>query len=378
MTPPRNHTEFAALTSDFRRRLKEQNDVPGHRITVQKFTDFCRHPPDGQQKISGNIEHKWWAQLGKGKAVPRLIVEAFVRYVLITEGTENRWQGVTLQSACARMPAPLRSNFETLLWSWESIQLTIGRLFPRYFAAGPDMFIPRGRKDDLIRKGARMVMDCAGRLTADPDDKSSHIERAAREMRITEENYCAWLLSMYEKQPLSMMFATRRTKGRKYGPFHKVAFCSSLGLKPASADRIVDGTFSPFDMTPDDLRSPSTDVFVHACGIDHDLLAVVGERESALAQLHCLLYQAAYLTRNTNLEKVRLITIAANEQFESRLLNQGFYGPGAVEARTRKRIMVLDNSKNSGYGDHAAYIGLLRLYVGANGRQWKREDKRVT
>ena len=218
-----------------------------------------------------------------------------------------------------------------------------------------------------------MLFACVGHMRAEPGqalDRPSCIVRGRDSLPWGREPirpYVEWLRAIRHAQPMCMRFAAVNHKRE----VHRVAASVVIGVTEDWFGRFCDGMVADFEMTPEDLKSPSPYVLLDTCAIDLEKEAFLGKK-SPVAQVHAICYQIAYHTRGQ--ADIHIATLNSHAQYELRLRRMGFkttgnnmhYAPLPIMRFSPKVRAPTDPE----YGLDAQFLNGMKLYREMNSELW--------
>jgi hypothetical protein len=337
---------------------------------LSRFRAFCRQPGS---RFHGSFEKESRA-LENREPVSYTTAVAFLAHV---KNLYRDNQGVQNASLDIAFDAVEQSDWDRKQNIWrnpEGWMPPLKKFIKGIFHSRDEMYCDE--PTDIVI-AADMVVKCIGRKTArdgEPVDTDSCYRRGQNLMAKhgwTGNSYVEWLSSMQEKECSSVMFAVAPPKARSKGKWERVGCSVILPLREDAFARFAGGEVADWELTPQDLQSPSKYVLINALGDPPDSPQVPIGRKS-VAQLHCVLYQVAFLTRNVIPYEPESVAIITNLQYQKRMEDQGYRPNGKVMTGSNFPILVF---RDYGYRSwsidrYHACIGVLKWYQAANKEIW--------
>jgi len=320
--------EWMRLKSEFKARLDEFRPGPDR----DQFAAFHAK----RRNFPRNIHKDWWKRLKRKDPVPRELAESFVEYFRELWG----WGDLTLGASFE----PASPDFN--LGAWSGMDTVLGSTGD-FFESRDEMYC-RNRADTVLA-AQTIVMGIGEKIAqpGEPVDDESCLRRGEKTMQRSWEDYRDWLNSMRTREPRSVMFSILRRESKRAGTKQQRASISViLPLTENAYHRLLKGEAFDHELTPDDLQTPSKHVFVNSL---HPLQhARVTIEEQTAAEVHCVGYQLAYLTRGLRPFRPVVITFISNPESRERLCALGYQPTGTSMRETDKPIFQLAHPKEFG------------------------------
>jgi hypothetical protein len=344
------------------------NDSPNAWPDRNRFLKYARE----EKNCKGSFE-QFYSKMKAGLGVPKAMVECFVLFLREV----RQWGDVSFeQDAESAVPAPeMQDDGE-----WTSVKTMFGTL-TNQFNDCEEMYFHNPRKDSVI--AARMFLHTMGYLMSvdgELRDQESCMQRGQKIMDRTVEEYAEWLYQIVKRQPRSIMYIVKKKKGSRSSEYVRIGASTILPLTEDAFNRVCSGQLYDRDITPDDLQQPTDYIFVNLMA-EPDPSQNLSVNEATAAQIHCMLYQAAYFTRSTSMRDMKIIAVGGIPKYVERLKSHGYEVTEYCMNKTPYPIMILKRPEKRNNRTFATWVRFnlltlcLRMFQVANYRRWRRKDK---
>jgi hypothetical protein len=317
-----------------------------------------------------------WAPFKRGTAVRSDMVVAFSDYCKKILGDYPDWKVEAIAEPCA----PPKGKSPSGSGAWKRGFGFIGML--RYLGQMlqvPDEAFCRNEAD--LALAAHMIFRTVGALHNPSLTDEAADKEGERILKRTQAEYTSMLTMLWEKNPYTVLFATRREGGE----LRRVGVALQIPMIPSFYKRFRAGEVEDCDLSSEDVLSESKYVLIAGAAenrVELDAGQSAGPR--SLAIVSTLLFQTAMMVPALDRKNASpvLVTFEGTPEVRKRAANYGVRSTGTYTRLTEKAIseFAKPNRKELGrhypvaLGQYWALKAILIMYQAATSSQEEEEE----
>lgn len=300
-----------------------------HHVTRQSFGEWARSvriPPLG-------VDEHQYRPMKEGRPVPAGFIATFSEY-LSASLSNGQYSASEIASLCGpESDLPKRNERMRFAWSlgWRELFAEITRPF-----APPTEAYCKDEND--IAAVATMVMQCVTAQIGKPLTGRAAIACAEEYMGRTHDEYIRWLLTLWQANRHTVLFATQRIESST----QRVGTTVIAPVTEAFYQRFRQGNAEDSDCGPGDLSRQSKYLFIEAVAENMELKRNQAKAHRSMAMANTHLYQFAALCpplNSTGDTDPTMFTFAGTPEGMTRLQTYNYVDVGTKTPLTGKAVM---------------------------------------